>query len=45
MDDQPGLKGHIHHWYEDRSDGEDVWWSCAGCSESKRTSVSGDDLT
>lgn len=28
---QPGLKGHLHHWYAGDADSDRVWWYCAGC--------------
>lgn len=44
MSDQPGLKGHEHHWYASDSNADDIWWSCAGCDESKRTATAGRHL-
>lgn len=44
MTDQPGLKGHTHHWYASDSNADCVWWSCAGCDENKRTASAGRHL-
>ncbi len=38
-DEQPGLKGHVHHWYSSDSNADTVWWSCAGCGGQKRTAT------